>query len=169
MKKESEKKRSFVYICLLAGLILLAASCSRKLVETQIETQGLSGRILIAGDSSEFKDAVRNRVIKEFQADYGIDVINIDRLSKTNSAGYSVVLIMDTCMAWSGFNPSLKSFIDKAENMDKTVLFMTAGDPDWNYSYLGVDAITAASEIENENTAFGRIKSEINTILIKHQ
>ena len=98
MKNTSERKLSFIYLYLLLGIILLFSSCTKKLVETNIESKNVAGKILIAGDSSEFKDKIRELIIGKFKADYSIDVVNIEKLSKTDSAKYSVVLIMDTCM-----------------------------------------------------------------------
>jgi hypothetical protein len=77
-----------------------------------------------------------------------------------------VVLILDTCLAWSGFNPSVNTFLENNKSKDNVVLFMTAGDPDWTYSYQGVDAITSASVVENEDVKFEEITQQINQLLI---
>ncbi len=167
MKNISERKLSFISLNLLLGIILIFTSCTRKLVETNIESKNVLGKILIAGDSSEFKDKIRELIIGEFKLYYSIDVVNIEKLNKIDSTIYSGIIIMDTCMVWSGFNPSLKSFMEKSNNREKTILFITAGDPDWKYSYMDVDAITSASDIDNEDVVYNRIKSEIKTILFK--
>ena len=167
MKVEPEKNIFSICLC-LCFLIIFFVSCSSKLIETKSEDQNISERILIASESSEFKDKLRKLVIDEFHSDYSIDVVNIDTLKNIDSGRYSVVLIIDTCMAWSGLNFSLKSFMSDVENREKTVLFITAGDPDWQYSYQEVDAITSASEIESEDALFRKIKFGMNRILKKN-
>jgi len=76
-----------------------------------------------------------------------------------------VVLIMDTCLAWTDFNPSLKAFVEDLEGGKNVVLFMTAGNPDWTFSYKDIDAITSASRIENEDTVFAEIVKRIDGIV----
>ena len=165
MKSKSIIIKPYYYLCLFILVIFLLSSCSRKLVETSVESGKIANKILIAADASEFKDIILKRIIETFQSEYNIDIVNIDKLNKKNIDNYSVVLIMDTCMAWTGFNPSLKAFIEKKDNRDKTVLFITAGDPDWKYSYLEIDAVTSASEIENEEIVYNELVERLKTIL----
>ena len=121
--------------------------------------------MVIASDSSEFKDSIRNRVIQQYQNEGNIEIVNIKRLKDIDPTDYDVVLIIDTCLAWSGFNPTLNSFLEDNQSKDNVVLFMTAGDPDWTYSYQGVDAITSASVVEKEDMKFQEITKQINQII----
>lgn len=160
-------KNYLLITCTLLSLFMLV-SCSHKLKEVKFVPQIKENTILIAGDSSDFKDIVRNKIIEKYRPTCEIHVINIKDLSKVDAKLYDVVLIMDTCMAWSGFNPSLKSFLDNDDYLAKTVLSMTAADPDWTYSYKGVDAITSASRVETQETFFAQIDKEIIKILEKY-
>lgn len=149
-------------------LILLAiiqTSCTNKLTEIRIVPEKPEFKMLIAGDSSEFKDSIRSKVIGHYKDYFDIQVVNIKSLKTIDTHDYDVVLIMDTCLAWSRFNPSIKTFMKKSDNRKKTVLFMTADDTDWEYSYKEVDAITAASVIENEEQVFSRISYQIDGII----
>jgi kynureninase len=139
-------------------------SCTRNLKETRLEQPGAGTSLLIAGDASEFKDAIRMAIIDRYRATCNIDIINIDKLPKINGSQYDAVLIMDTCLAWSNFNPSVKAFLDKSQNRN-VVFFMTADDPDWTFTYNGVDAITSASEKENQAIMIRRLTAAITEIL----
>lgn len=154
---------------ILLGLLILSisllTSCSQKLNEIRVVSEKPEFKMLIAGDSSDFKDTIRNRVIEKYKALFTIHVVNIDKLKSSDASDYNVVLIMDTCMAWGGFNPSMKSFMENKENRKKTVLLITAGDPHWNYSYKEVDAVTSASVVENQEAVFARITNQINGII----
>ena len=149
----------------LAGcLMLCAAGCTRHLKETRLVQADARTSLLIAGDASEFKDGIRMAIIDRYRATCNIDIINIDRLPKTRGDDYDVILIMDTCLAWSNFNPSVKVFLGKTQHQN-VVLFMTADTPDWTFTYNGVDAITSASETENQNAVIRRLIAAIDDIL----
>lgn len=157
MKWQSVLRNLFLVI--LIGFTGL--SCSKKLIETNLLFKQSAGNMLIAGDASEFKDQVREGLIELYKDEYNIDVVNIDKLKSVESQNYDLIVIMDTTMAWGGFNPSSKGFLDSAENRGKTVLFMTASDPDWEYSYKDIDAVTSASYVENVETALAALRKEI--------
>ncbi len=42
---------------------------------------------------------------------------------------YNAILVMDSVQAWSLWNFSLKSFLEKNQNCKNIVLLYTAGDP----------------------------------------
>lgn len=153
-----------VMVYVLACLVLVS-SCAHKVDEIRLVPQQHRYSMMIACDSSKFKDSVREKIIEKYRNSCAIHVVNIKALSKEDTAPYDVVLIMDTCMAWSGFNPSLKTYLSDWNKRDKTVLSMTAGNPDWTFSYNGVDAITSASVVENQDLFFSKIDDEIQRIL----
>lgn len=145
--------------------VIIQTSCTKKLTEVRLVPEKPEFKMLIAGDSSEFKDRIRNRIIGQYKDYLDIHVVNIKSLKTTVAHDYDVVLIMDTCLAWSRFNPSIKTFMKNSDNRKKTVLFMTADDIDWEYSYKEVDAITSASVIENEEQVLSRITYQIDGII----
>lgn len=149
----------------MLGCLLVLAACVHKLDEIRIAPRTHLFTMLIAGDASAFKDAVREKIIQKYSAACEIHVVNIDALPGMDATTYDVVVIMDTCLAWSKFNPSLKSFLDKEINREKTVLSMTVGNPDWQFRYQGVDAITSASVLADQELFFSRIDRQIQQIL----
>lgn len=161
-------KNSAVLSCALAGFLLFV-SCTHKLDEIRIVPQAHEFTMLIAGDASAFKDGVRDKIIQKYGAFCEIHVVNIEDLPRLDAKPYDVVVIMDTCLAWSGFNSSLKSFLDKDANRVKTVLSMTAGNPDWQFQYKGVDAITSASVLTNQERFFSRIDLGIQQVLNQYR
>jgi hypothetical protein len=157
--------KKFLSMASVVLCLVMSDSCAHKLDEIHIVSQQQRIAMLIAGDSSEFKDDVRQMIIDKYRTDCAIEVVNISRINTLDAGVFDVVVIMDTCMAWSGFNTSLKSFLNTEKNRKKTVLAMTAGNPDWQYSYQGVDAITSASVIDNKENYFARIDTKIQAIL----
>lgn len=148
------------------GLVIgLAAGCTRNLKEERHTTIDARIDLLIAGDASEFKDHLRKRLITHYRSSGNIEVVNIDKLRQIDIENYHVVVIMDTCLAWSRFNPSTKAFLDRISNRDKVVVLMTVDDTDWEFKYQGVDAMTAASNLENEDQVFERLRIAIDRIV----
>lgn len=152
---------------LLVILFLTFTSCSSKVTKESIVIKDSVYKIVIASDQSDYKDAIRGMLIEKYKKNSSIEIVNIEDLGKIDDKNYDVVVILDTCMAWSGFNPSLKSFIDRKKE-NNTVLFISAGDPDWKYSYKGVDAITSASEMELKDDTYKKIVEQIDKIIGKN-
>jgi hypothetical protein len=154
---------------ILSFLFLSSYSCTRGVKETRLSHEDAGFSMIIASDASAFKDSIRNRIIQRYQGEGNIEVVNIKRLKEIDPLSYDVVLIIDTTLAWSGFNPSLNTFLEDNEHKDNVIVFMTAADPDWTYSYKGVDAITSASVVENEDVKFEEISQQIDQIIEKKQ
>jgi hypothetical protein len=151
----------------ILAIVALAflASCTRNVKETQFTTENAKFNLLVAGDSSDFKDRVRNRIIARYRKNGNIDVVNINNLKDIRPEDYDVILIMDTCIGCEDFNWSMKSFLDRLEDNNNVVLFMTAANPNYEYSYGSVDAITAASKIANEEEILTELSEEIDKII----
>ena len=154
-------------LILTLALVALAflASCTRKVRETQLTTENAKFNLIIAGDSSDFKDEIRSRIITRYGDSGNIDVVNIKKLENIRPEDYDVILIMDTCIGCEDFNWSMKHFLDRLEDNNNVVLLMTTGYAHYEYSYGGVDAITAASRIADEEEIFIKLSEEIDRII----
>jgi len=160
----SIRSEKCISILVLVALTFLA-SCTRNVKETQFTTEKAKFNFIIAGDSSDFKDTVRNKIIARYRNSGNIDVVNIKKLKDIRPEDYDVILIMDTCIGCEDFNWSMKGFLDRLEGNNNVVLLMTTGYSHHEYSYGGVDAITAASRIASEEEIFSRLSEEIDRIL----
>lgn len=161
MSTRSEQSSS---ILALVALVFLA-SCTLTVTETQLTTENAKFNLIIAGDSSDFKDEIRNRIIARYRNSGNIYVVNLNKLENIKPEDYDVILIMDTCIGCEDFNWSMKDFLDRLEDNNNVVLLMTTGYAYSEYSYGGVDAITAASRIADEEEIFTRLSEEIDRIL----
>ena len=92
-------------------------------------------------------------------------MVNIDKLENIRPEDYDVILIMDTCIGCEDFNWSMKGLLDRLEDNNNVVLLMTTGYSHYEYSYGGVDAITAASRIADEEEIFTELSAEIDRII----
>jgi len=147
-------------------VLLSVASCTQPVREVQFTVAQPRYSLLIASDASPFKDRLRDRIIAQYRPYGNIEVVNISQLPELPAAPYDAILVMDTCLGWSRFNPSIKTFLNQHPDPNKVVLLMTADTADWTFRYQGVDAITGASAVENETILFGTLKSRLDDILM---
>ncbi len=161
------KRRFFSWLpfILLFSLIFINSSCTRSLKEQTLHNPQAQVNLLIAGDASEYKDALRQAIIQDYQPRANIRVVNIDKLNKIAPEAYDAVLIIDTCLAWTRFNPTVLSFLDRPEVKERVVWFMTVDDTEERYQHNGVDAITAASVTENTLEVADKLRRQLDTIL----
>lgn len=154
----------WVAIILLSMLVALQA-CARSVPEVNHVAVNARFTLLIASDASKFKDAVRGRVLDHYKSYSNVEVVNIGKLKARQANDFDAVLIIDTCLGWTRFNPSMKAFLDDAQNPERVVLFMTVDDTEWDFTYQGVDAITAASHMEDEARVAADLIQELDNIL----
>ena len=145
--------------------LVFLASCTRNVKEAQLTTENAKFNLIVAADASDFKDEIRKRIIARYSNSGNIDVVNINKLENVRPEDYDVILIMDTCIGCEDFNWSMKDFLDRLEEKNNVVLLMTTGYSHYEYSYGGVDALTAASRTGDEEEIFSRLAEEIDRII----
>lgn len=158
-----------VAVCLMVISVLLMLAglqaCARSVPEVRHVAVNARFTLLIASDASEFKDAVRGRVLDHYKIYSNVEVVNIGSLKTRQTDDFDAVLIIDTCLGWSRFNPSMKAFLDGAQDPERVVVFMTVDDTEWDFTYQGVDAITAASHMEDEARVAADLIQKLDNIL----
>ncbi|MBW2624439.1 MAG: hypothetical protein JRD68_16135 [Deltaproteobacteria bacterium] len=153
------------YLLFTALMVIIFSSCSRNIKEITINNLNAPHKIVIASNGSDFRDSIRDKVIKKYSDNCYIEVINLDKLQTVEYDRYDVILVMDAIIAWGGFNPEMKNYIDSLSDKKKVVLFLSAGDEELKYSYNGVDAISSASVVEEEGKAVKEITGKIDILL----
>ncbi len=158
-------KRLPPVLCIL--LLLMASACAKTqyLPDSIIDNPAFT--MLIANDGTDFKNDLIERLTERYKNSGSIYLTSINKLDAFDSNNYDVIVIMDSCMAWSRFNRSIKRYLNGIVAKDKVVLVMTAGDPDWQFSFKGIDAITSASAVENEDKIFTLTTLQIDQILTR--
>jgi len=148
----------------MTSLFSLTA-CAKNFPQERYEIPGGNNSILIAGISSDFRDTIKDRLIDRYKSSGSIDVVGLNQLSSINCSDYNAIILMDQCKAWTLYNLALKSFLKKSTQCNNVVVFITAGDPEWKYEYNGLDAITSASTISNEDRVVNEISLKIDRVL----
>ena len=151
-------KRVIMYLCVIMFVFVCGNAVSK-------DVSGRKKILVVVRKTSEFKEDILSKIIDRYDDKYSIERISLKKLKRINEDDYEVILIVDNYMAWSFFNGRTKIFIKKAANIEKIVLFMTTGDPDLEYEYRGVDAVTSASVGENETVVIEELTEKIDKIL----
>jgi len=157
------------YLLFAALTVIFFSSCSRNIKETTINNLNAAHKIVIASNGSDFRDSIRDRVIKKYSDNCYIEVINLDKLQTVEYDRYDAILVMDAIIAWGGFNPEMRNYIDSLSDKKKVVLFLSAGDEELKYSYKGVDAISSASVVEEEDKVVKEITGKIDMLLSENR
>jgi hypothetical protein len=146
---------------------LFTISCAKHIPEQHFGAENAKFDLIIGGVTSEFKDVIVTRLIDRYKDQGNIDLVDFDKLNQAQCGDYDVILVMDDSEAWLLWNFSLNSFLEKTENCNNIVLLITAGDPDWEYQYKDLDAITSASVVENEDSVFNEVAAKIDNMISK--
>jgi len=154
----------------IAGIIfilMLSLSCSKQIPEQRFVIENAKYDLLITGVTSEFKADIISRIVDRYKDQGNVDLVYLDKLDQLQCDDYDAILIIDSVQAWSLWNFSLKSFLEKTENCNNVVLLYTAGDPDWEYQYHELDAITSASQVEDQDRVFDELTYAIDVLVSK--
>lgn len=127
---------------LLACLALLASPLG------QAADAVTGAQVLIASESSGFKDAIVTRVVEALRADgHTVRHIALEDLGREATQNYRAVALIDTCRAW---RPSreVRDFLRRAsaDEKRKLVVLTTANSGECNLGTRDVDAISSASK-----------------------
>jgi menaquinone-dependent protoporphyrinogen IX oxidase len=105
-------------------------------------------QVLIATETSKFKDAVAAEVAEALRRDgYAVNIIPLDRLAAEPTGKYRAIVLVNTCHAWRPGSEA-RSFLRKAsgDEKKKLVVLTTANSEECDLKVSGVDAISAASK-----------------------
>jgi len=86
-------------------------------------------------------------------------------LLKTKNKDFDALIIMDRLEAWTFFNRTLKKLSRKLD-ATKTIYFITAGDPEWQWKKQGVITVTSASKKEQVSQVVDKLSNELKQILL---
>ena len=129
----------------LAGAITACASQSVK--RTEKGDVRSKNRVLVAGERSEFKDAVIARVVQALEKEAcHVKLMDVDDLTGESTEPYRAIVLVNSCWFWRLRRP-VRRFLAKAKEKEKVILLTTAGNEEWQAKGVRVDAITSASEM----------------------
>ena len=150
-------------IFLIVSVFLLIYACGKSVQELKIDNTDARCQLLIAViKTSDFKDSIIDGIVEKYKDTCDIEVMNVSNVEDLTQKEFDVVLLVDECRAKMRFNKKLKEIIDELDK--KKVVFVTAGDPEWEYTYKDIDAITSASEEDKTHEVIQEITERIDEV-----
>ena len=157
--------RKWAMACLMVSLALVLA-CAKKIPEQRFTAENPAYDLLITGVTSEFKADIIQRIIDRYKGKGNVDLVTLDHLDRLTCDDYDAILVMDSVRAWSLFNFSLKSFLEQTQDCGNVVLLYTAGNPNWKYQYHELDAVTSASQMDDQDRVFNELTYAIDLLVL---
>ncbi|MDD4309949.1 MAG: hypothetical protein PHO32_06175 [Candidatus Cloacimonetes bacterium] len=152
----------------LAVLLLLLASCSSSRNQQVLNADEQQPAILITiqkGADSPFKQAIIAKLKEDYGTKYSILVKNIKGFHDVQDEKYDALIVMDQLKAWLFMNKGLKNIARKADKQ-KTIFFVSAGDPDWKWKREDLKLVTSATAKVNPDEVYARIKTRLDEVLV---
>ncbi|MEZ4579312.1 MAG: hypothetical protein R2875_15275 [Desulfobacterales bacterium] len=138
----------------------------KKFPKQRFAAQNPAYDLLITGVTSEFKADIIQRIIDRYKGQGNVDLVTLDHLDRLTCDDYDAILVMDSVRAWSLFNFSLKSFLEQTQDCGNVVLLYTAGNPNWKYQYHELDAVTSASQMDDQDRVFNELTYAIDLLVL---
>lgn len=141
-------------------LVILIALFSMSLFAQNKKVVGIT---ILNGKNTKFKTAVIE-ALKTSNPEISFKLFNFKSASDIKKNSYNAVIVFDQLEAWTLFNRKLKS-VSKKLDPKKTIYYITAGNPDWNWKKEGVITISSASKDDSVGVAKNKINKQLQIIL----
>ncbi len=125
----------------------------RSAIESETGDPGSSYRILIATQSSDFKNDIVDRLMVLY-SDYEVfvKVTDISNLPEINPENWQGIALINTTIA-NQMNTDVEDFLERIGSSERTIALMTSGGGDYELPQLLIDGISTASRM-NETEKF---------------
>lgn len=133
--------------------------------ETAIPDGGQA--VLIASRDSDFKKLLVAELHEQLvAAGVAQKTIGVEGLAQVDSADFSAVVVINTCLAW-GLDHDVQTFLDRQKTDAKVIVLTTSGDGTWlpDKGDKDFDAISAASKITTLDVVVRDIMASIHSRL----
>lgn len=119
------------------------------------------------GAQSDFKQELVKLLKAEYGSKYTVNVKQVKKYRDLEKEQYNALVVMDMLKAWLWMNKGLKDIIKKSD-ANKTVFFLSTGEPDWKWKGAKVKMVTSATNRKvKPEVVFAKLKQQLDPIL-KH-
>jgi hypothetical protein len=145
-------------------IFLVSGACGPRRVPTS-ESNGVAGvspRVLIASQQTRFKNAVVAEIREHLrQRSISLKIIDVRGLQYESADDYQSIVILNACMAGRP-DPRVETFVDFIAGKEKVVLLTTGALGSWRPPSESVDAMTAASNMNDFSQLAREIIGKLN-------
>lgn len=168
--------KKFYALCLIILVAtLFHTQCSvphrvlphKDIQPSELNQSTLDKKVLVASRSSEFKQAIVDKIREAFQekAVY-VKFIGLGEIEKEKAEHYDAIVMINTCMSWD-MDRSVHGFLDRYKDHNNMIVLTTSGDGNWLPKMKGrnFDAISSASKMANVDEVAGNIIMKIGRLI----
>ena len=153
-----------IYTACVALLLMIIFSCTTRYVTpSEYGDLNATNRVLIAATSTDFKDAVIEKVSKKLAGDDTyVKVIDLKAVDHEESGKFCAIMLVST-LHYGYIDGNVSAFLSKSntEEKSKIIVFTTSGEPDWKVENQEVDAISSASHSKNISPIANQVVEKI--------
>ena len=153
-----------VDIACVALLMAIIFNCTTRYVTTsEYGDSNATSRVLIATTSTDFKDAVIEKVSKTLaEDDIYVKVIDLKTVDHEESETFDAIMLVSS-LHYGTIDGYVSAFLSKSntEEKSKIIIFTTSGEPDWKVENQKVDAISSASHSKNISPIANQVVEKI--------
>ena len=152
--------------CALGLALLCLGACATARVPTVESGPRKAGhRVLVATESSEFKQNVASLVAHDLEKDGGfIRVMDLSGLRQETAANWSAVVLIGACRFFS-LDPRVACFVKNEPQRQKLILYTMARNQGFEAGLFGVDAITGASDLSDAASVARLLAGKVRALL----
>jgi hypothetical protein len=168
--------KRFILGALLLSLSIMQLSCfsvphlfwpQKDIQPHELHEPSLGKKALVASRSSEFKDAVVEKIKSAFKDEsVYVKFIGLEQLEKENGAEYSAVVLINTCMSWD-MDRNVKAFLKRHKEQSNIIVLTTSGSGGWLPKMKGhnFDAISSASQEDKVDVVADEIITKVRLLI----
>ncbi|MBC8236245.1 hypothetical protein H8E77_42400 [bacterium] len=170
------KERFLLFGLLLLSVSIMQVSCfsvphllwpQKDIQPTELNEPSLERKVLVASRSSEFKDAVVQKIGEAFKNEpVYVKFIGLEQLEKEDGANYAAVVLINKSMSWD-MDRNVKGFLKRHKEQSNMIVLTTSGDGEWLPKMKGrhFDAISSASQEDKIDEIADEIISKVRLLL----
>jgi hypothetical protein len=168
-------RRFYVWFFVVLIVSLFQIHCSvphrvlphKDIQPSELNQPSLDKKILVASRSSEFKQAIVDKIKEAFQEKpVYVKFIGVREIKKEDAAQYHAIVMINTCMSWD-MDRSVHGFLDRYKDHSNMIVLTTSGDGGWLPKMKGrnFDAISSASKKVKIDEVANKIIDRINSLI----
>jgi hypothetical protein len=156
---------TIIVILTVFYIILVIFYGQEKAEEFEVNKPPIDIKMLVAYQGSAYKNTLVENLLNQLKDEsIYIKLIDVDGLENIRLSDWDCVVIINTCERGT-MNDSVKSFLKRADSLDRIILHTTSGGGVWKTKDFNIDTITGASDLEDIDKVTDDILKRIITIL----
>lgn len=169
----AKKFYALCFVILMATLFQMQCSVPHRVLPhkdiqpSELHEPTLDKKVLVAARSSEFKQAIVEKIKEAFQEkSVYVKFIGLGEIKQEQAEQFNAVVLINTCMSWD-MDRNVHGFLKQYKDYRNMIIVTTSGGGDWLPKKKGrnFDAISCASKKATVDELANQIIDKINALI----